>query len=65
MLRRLAPERAHFRKQAPIGPFVVDFAGHAAKLVVELDGGAHGALDVAERDAWIEGARLQGAALSQ
>jgi very-short-patch-repair endonuclease len=58
-LRRLAPERAHFRKQAPIGPFIVEFASHAAKLVVELDGGAHDAADVGARDversAWIEG----------
>jgi very-short-patch-repair endonuclease len=58
-LRRVAPEQAHFRKQTPIGPFIVDFASHAAKLVVELDGGAHKAPDVASRDAerhaWIEG----------
>ena len=58
-LRRIAPEQAHFRKQAPIGPFIVDFASHAAKLVVELDGGAHNAPDVAQRDVerqvWIEG----------
>jgi very-short-patch-repair endonuclease len=61
-LRRIAPEQAHFRKQAPIGPFIVDFASHAAKLVVELEGGAHDAPDVAERDgerrAWIEGAAI-------
>jgi very-short-patch-repair endonuclease len=59
LLRRIAPEGAHFRKQAPIGPFIVDFASHAAKLVVELDGGAHDAPDVAVRDVerhdWIEG----------
>ncbi len=58
-LRRIAPEQAHFRKQAPIGPFIVDFASHAAKLVVEVDGGAHNAPDVAlrdvERQTWIEG----------
>src|SRR5262245_61930708 len=59
VLRRIAPEEARFRKQAPIGPFVVDFASHAAKLVVELEGGAHDAPDVAARDVerrtWIEG----------
>jgi very-short-patch-repair endonuclease len=59
VLRRVAPGQAHFRKQAPIGPFIVDFASHAARLVVELDGGAHNAPDVvardAERCAWIEG----------
>jgi very-short-patch-repair endonuclease len=30
-----------FRRQFPIGPFVVDFVCHAAKLVIELDGGQH------------------------
>ena len=30
-----------FRRQAPIGPFVADFACHDPKLVVELDGGQH------------------------
>jgi very-short-patch-repair endonuclease len=59
VLRRIAPEGAHFRKQAPIGPFIVDFASHAAKLVVEVEGGAHDAPDVAVRDderrVWIEG----------
>ncbi|MGD9967870.1 MAG: endonuclease domain-containing protein [Hyphomonadaceae bacterium] len=59
VLRRVAPEAAHFRKQAPLGPFIADFASHAAKLVVEVEGGAHKASDVAARDserrAWIEG----------
>ena len=30
-----------FRRQRPIGPFIVDFACPARKLVVELDGGQH------------------------
>jgi very-short-patch-repair endonuclease len=30
-----------FRRQTPIGPYIVDFISHAAKLVVELDGGQH------------------------
>jgi very-short-patch-repair endonuclease len=30
-----------FRRQTPIGPYIVDFVSHAAKLVVELDGGQH------------------------
>jgi very-short-patch-repair endonuclease len=42
-----------------LGPFVVDFACHGAKLIIEIDGGAHDAPDVAERDyerqQWIEG----------
>jgi very-short-patch-repair endonuclease len=32
---------SHFRRQVPIGPFIVDFASHKAKLVIELDGGQH------------------------
>lgn len=31
----------HFRKQVPLGPFVVDFACHRAKLIVEIDGDTH------------------------
>jgi very-short-patch-repair endonuclease len=31
----------HFRRQVPIGPFIVDFASRKAKLVIELDGGQH------------------------
>ena len=32
---------AAFRRQAPIGPYIVDFVCHAAKLIVEVDGGQH------------------------
>jgi very-short-patch-repair endonuclease len=32
---------AAFRRQAPIGAYVVDFVCHAAKLVIESDGGQH------------------------
>jgi len=32
---------ASFRRQTPIGPYVVDFDCHAANLIVELDGGQH------------------------
>jgi very-short-patch-repair endonuclease len=30
-----------FRRQHPIGPYVVDFYCHGAKLVVEVDGMSH------------------------
>lgn len=45
------------RRQAPIGPYVVDFACLRARLVIEVDGGVHERTDVAlrdlERDAWL------------
>jgi very-short-patch-repair endonuclease len=30
-----------FRRQSPVGKFVVDFLCHAPKLIVEVDGPAH------------------------
>ena len=30
-----------FQRQKPIGPYIVDFYSHSAKLVVELDGSQH------------------------
>jgi very-short-patch-repair endonuclease len=32
---------ASFRRQVPVGNYIADFICHAAKLVVELDGGQH------------------------
>jgi very-short-patch-repair endonuclease len=32
---------SHFRRQAVIGPYIVDFASRKLKLVIELDGGQH------------------------
>ncbi len=32
---------SHFRRQALIGRFIVDFVSRRAKLVIELDGGQH------------------------
>ena len=42
---------ASFRRQAPIGPYIVDFVCHAASLVIELDGGQHFELRQEQRDA--------------
>jgi very-short-patch-repair endonuclease len=46
-----------FRRQAPMGRYVVDFVCHAARLIVELDGETHD-FDArqqhdAVRDAWL------------
>ena len=44
-----------FRRQRPIGPFIVDFACIAHRLVVEADGGQHCENDYdARRTAWLE-----------
>lgn len=40
-LRRKQIDGLHFRRQAPIGKYVVDFYCHAERLIVELDGGQH------------------------
>ena len=41
----------HFRRQVPIGAFVVDFACLKQRIVIELDGGQHSADVEAARDA--------------
>jgi very-short-patch-repair endonuclease len=30
-----------FKRQTPIGPYIVDFVSHSAKLIIEIDGGQH------------------------
>ncbi len=40
-LRRRALNHHRFRRQHPIGPYVVDFACVAAKLALEVDGATH------------------------
>ena len=51
MVLRERPSGLKFRKQHPSGPFVADFYCHAARLVVEVDGGAHDCDDRPARDA--------------
>jgi adenine-specific DNA-methyltransferase len=40
-----------FRRQQPIGPYIVDFVCFEAKLIVELDGDRHGSAQGLARDA--------------
>jgi very-short-patch-repair endonuclease len=40
-LRAHRLDGAGFRRQTPIGSYIVDFVSHAAKLVIEIDGGQH------------------------
>jgi len=50
----------HFRRQAPVGRFIADFAEFGRKLIVEIDGAGHGGADDAARDDWF---RAQGFAV--
>jgi len=50
-----------FRRQQPIGPYVVDFVSFEKGLVIELDGGQH-AVDKEkdrERDLWLNSRGLE------
>lgn len=57
-LKELPIEGTHFRRQAPIGRYVVDFLCPAKRLIIELDGGHHNDDETAKRDserqAWLE-----------
>lgn len=53
-LRQLEGQK--FRRQQPLGRYIVDFVCLETRLIIELDGGQHagqGASD-AERTAWLE-----------
>ena len=43
-----------FKRQKPIGPFIVDFVCMEYQLIVEADGGQHGGDDDAQRDGWLK-----------
>src|SRR5579864_2156041 len=55
-LRRKQLEGFRFRRQQPIGPFIVDFFCPEAKLIIEVDGGQHDndAARDAARTRWLE-----------
>jgi very-short-patch-repair endonuclease len=54
-LHRLSVNGSHFRRQVRLGRYIVDFANHKARLVIEVHGGQHAenAAD-AERTKFIE-----------
>jgi very-short-patch-repair endonuclease len=44
-----------FKRQVPIGPYIVDFACLGRKLILEVDGGQHAeSLTDKKRDAWLK-----------
>lgn len=55
LVRDRALEGLRFRRQVPIGQYVVDFACLSARLIIEADGGVHAlrTFDDAKRDAWL------------
>jgi len=49
-LRAKQIDGVKFRRQHPIGPYIVDFLASSRKLIVELDGGQHNEPEMKERD---------------
>ena len=58
MLRGRQVMQAKFRRQHPIGPFIVDFFCREARLVVEAEGAPHFPKPLRDRrrDAWLRAA---------
>ena len=46
-------EGLKFRRQEPIGSYIVDFVCYEKRLIVEVDGGQHSLETDADRDAWL------------
>jgi very-short-patch-repair endonuclease len=55
-LRRRQVGNIRFRRQSPIGPYVVDFVCAEIRLIVEVDGGQHSWREAqdARRTEWLE-----------
>jgi very-short-patch-repair endonuclease len=49
-IRKKRLSKMIFRRQHPIGPFIVDFYCHEAKLVIEIDGNIHDSQENKEHD---------------
>jgi very-short-patch-repair endonuclease len=45
---RLGTAGTHFRRQVQIGRYIVDFACHANRVIIEVDGGQHATQSVAD-----------------
>jgi very-short-patch-repair endonuclease len=52
-----------FRRQEPIGSYVVDFVSYEKRLVIEIDGGQHNEKQAIEKDRqrtmWLEHERFR------
>ncbi len=49
-LRELNRFGYHFRRQVPFRSYILDFAEHGARLVIELDGSQHGLAENLRQD---------------
>jgi very-short-patch-repair endonuclease len=62
-LRKGRLEALRFRRQHPVGPYIVDFYCAGARLAVEIDGAGHGHPDQARhdglRDQWLADRRIR------
>jgi very-short-patch-repair endonuclease len=53
MLRASQLAGAKFRRQRPLGPYIVDFVSFSHRLIIECDGGQHATIPTdAKRDVW-------------
>ncbi|SOB74670.1 Very-short-patch-repair endonuclease [Marinobacter sp. LV10R510-11A] len=49
-----------FRRQQPLGPYIVDFVHFGSRVIVEADGGQHNdSLSDEKRDAWLNSQGFQ------
>lgn len=62
-LRRRSPNAPKFRRQHPVGPYILDFYCAEARLCIEIDGYSHGiagrAAHDARRDAYLADQGIQ------
>ena len=63
ILRRKQMSGFKFRRQEPVGPYVVDFVSFEKMLIIEIDGGQHAEIQVRTRDEarsmWLRGQGYQ------
>ncbi len=58
ILRNKQIDGVKFRRQHPLGKYIVDFVSLENKLIIEVDGGQHNEEEIKEKDAqrtkWLE-----------
>jgi very-short-patch-repair endonuclease len=59
LLRDRRLDGLKFRRQVPIGPYIVDFVSFTERIVVEADGPMHDATADRLRDDWLQGQRFR------